>query len=104
MEHNASVWRSSLINYLIFKETILQGLLFWVVSSPSKQSLIFCIVLSHTSDLLVVISTCKGCQTIWVQLATFREESSSILLSKFRIEGIDCDNKGSAVGFKLKSK
>lgn len=59
------------------------------------------IVVCHSFDLLVVVSTCQLCQALRVQLATMREELGPVLFRQLSAKGVDGDDEGSAVCLKL---
>lgn len=59
------------------------------------------VVVSHVLDLLIVISPSQLGQTFWVQPPAVWKELGTVLLRELCAEGIDGDDEGSSVGFKL---
>lgn len=57
--------------------------------------------IGNSFDLLVVICSSQLRQAFRVKFATVREELCTVLLGQFCAEGVDGNDKGSPVSFKL---
>lgn len=59
------------------------------------------VVVGHVLDLLIVISPSQLGQTLWVQSPAVWKELGTVLLGELCAEGVDGDDEGSSVSFKL---
>lgn len=59
------------------------------------------VVVSHVLDLFVVISPSQLGQALWVEPPTVWKELCTILFRQFCAKGVDGDDEGAAVCFKL---
>lgn len=59
------------------------------------------VIVGHVLDLLIVISPSQLGQALWVQPPTVWKELGTVLLGELCAEGVDGDDEGSSVSFKL---
>lgn len=67
---------------------------------PTGQAT-YWVVVGHILDLLIVISPGQLGQALRVEPPTVWEKLGSVLLGQLGTEGVDGDDEGAAIGFKL---
>jgi len=60
------------------------------------------IIFSHTSDLLIIICSGQGLQTIWIKFTTSRIKLLPVILGQFGSKGINGDDKCPSICSKAK--
>lgn len=69
--------------------------------TPSCRQGTHRVVVSHVLDLFVVISPRQLGQALWVKPPAVRKELGTVLLGQLCAKGVDGDDEGAAVCFKL---
>merc|ERR1719312_103727 len=87
---------------LVLEELVFERLVSRVGAGAFEALFVVLVVLSHRPDLVVVVSSGKTLQSVWIELSACRVELLPIVFSQLCPERIYGDNKGSSVSLKRK--
>lgn len=93
--------QDSLLGCLQNSKTCSKGLGLTAVNPLPSPGGTYRVVVSYCFDLFIVICSCQLGQPLRVQLPTVRKQLCSVLFGELSAKGVDGNNEGPPVSFKL---